>query len=334
MTTNRNLAGRTAIRRVVAGVDGSESSMHAAVWAAREAKARGVPLTLAHALHLPHAAVALLGPDDYAERWQAVGDGLVRTIAAQIRELHPRLIVATDISPFSAIDRLAELSTQDVLVVTGTRGHGGFTGMLLGSVGRTLAARAQGPLIVVCGPEPAEARGAVVLGVGPHPADSVVEYAFAAARRHGAPLHVVRAWAQPSSTPMADAGLPGSAAFGVAAPGVLTMPGAPAMTGVLTAQETETRDSEEAEAADAARAIEPVHARYPEVKVEITASVGDPVTALISADAEARLIVVGAHHRRGLFAVGAGHVVEGLLSHSPVPVAVIPAHSADDAHEG
>lgn len=332
MTTNRNQAGRTAIRRVVAGVDGSESSMHAALWAAREAMARGVPLTLAHALHLPHAAVALLGPDDYAERWQAVGDGLVRTVAAQIRELHPRLIVATDISPFSAIDRLAELSTQDVLVVTGTRGHGGFTGMLLGSVGRTLAARAEGPLIVVCGPGPEEARGAVVLGVGPHPAESVVEYAFAAARRHGAPLRVVRAWAQPSSTPMADAGLPGSAAFGVAATGVLTMPGAPATTGVLAAPET--LDSEEAEAADTARAIEPVHARYPEVKVEITASVGDPVSALTRAGAEARLIVVGAHRRRGLFALGAGHVVEGLLSHSPVPVAVIPSRSADAQDDG
>ena len=326
MTTNRNQAGRTAIRRVIAGVDGSQSAMHAALWAAREAESRGVPLTLAHALHLPHAAVTLLGPDNYAERWQAVGDGLVRSVAARIRELHPRLIVATDISPFSAIDRLAELSTQDVLVVTGTRGHGGFTGMLLGSVSRTLAARAEGPLIVVCGPEPEEARGAVVLGVGPRPAESVVEYAFAAARRHGAPLRVVRAWAQPASTPLADVGLPGSAAFGVAAPGVLTMPGAPAMTGVLAAPKT--LDSDDGEAADAALAIEPVHARYPEVKVEVTAAVGDPVSALTDAGAQARLIVVGAHRRRGLFAIGAGHVVEGLLSHSPVPVAVIPAHPA------
>jgi nucleotide-binding universal stress UspA family protein len=131
---------------------------------------------------------------------------------------------------------------------------------------------------------------------------------------------------------MADAGLPGSAAFGVATPGVLTMPGAPATTGVLAPPETQ--DGEEAAAADAARAIEPVHARYPEVKVEITASVGDPVLALTGAGAEARLIVVGAHRRRGLFAVGAGHVVEGLLSHSPVPVAVIPAHSADADDDG
>ena len=56
MTTNGfGLGDRPAIRRVVAGVDGSDSALHAALWAAREAWSLDVPLLLTHALHLPDA---------------------------------------------------------------------------------------------------------------------------------------------------------------------------------------------------------------------------------------------------------------------------------------
>jgi nucleotide-binding universal stress UspA family protein len=52
---------------------------------------------------------------------------------------------------------------------------------------------------------------------------------------------------------------------------------------------------------------------------------------LSEAAADARLVVVGAHRRRTLFSVGAGHVVDGLLAHCPTPVAVIPVVAADCA---
>jgi nucleotide-binding universal stress UspA family protein len=305
MTTDGNQAG---IRHIVAGVDGSDSALHAALWAAREAERRGVPLTLQHAVNLPGAAVAPLEPDDFAERQQAAGGELVDAVIAQILELHPDLAVDAELSPLSPTQRLAELSADDVLVVTGTRGHGGFTGMLLGSVSRALAVHANGPLVVVRGPEPEKAGGAVVLGVGLDPAESAVEYAFAAARRYGTTLRVVRAWMPP--VPVVGVGMPGSAAFGLGEPAAMLTPGA--------------QDSDKEEAADAARAIEPVRNRYPEVAVEITASAGNAVPTLVDAAADACLVVVGAHRHRGPLAVGAGYVVEGLLSHSPSPVAVIP----------
>ena len=318
MTTNESQPSRTTripIQRVFAGVDGSDGSVHAALWAAREAESLGVPLTLEHALHLPEAAVAPLEPVDFPDRRQEAGDELLTTLATAIRERHPGLTVETEISPIAPTHRLAELSAPDVLIVTGTRGHGGFAGMLLGSVSRALATHADGPLVVVRGPEPEEANGAVLLGVGLSPDESAIEYAFAAASRYGAPLRVLRAWSPPMPMPLAGVGMPGTAAYGLAGPDALAVPG--------------MEDSDKDEAADAAGAIETVRARYPEVKVEISAAMGNPVSVLTDAADEAQLVVVGARHHRGPFSVGAGYVVEGLLSHSPVPVAVIPVHAAE-----
>ena len=301
------------IVRIVAGVDGSDSALHAALWAAREAECRGgLPLILAHAMHLPEAEVAVLEPDDLAERQQAAGAALVEAVAARVRRHHPGLDVRGEVRPQSPARGLLDASADDVLVVTGTRGHGGFTGMLLGSVSRALAAHADGPLVVVRGAEPEEATGAVVLGVGTDPDESVVAYAFAAARRYGTDLHAVRAWMPP--LPVAGVGLPGGVAFGLGDPAALSPP------------EPDVRDA--AEAAAAARAVAHVQSQYPDVKVEVGAAMGNVVPVLAEAAAGARLVVGGAHRHRGLFAVGAGHVTEGLLSHSPAPVAVIPVSTA------
>jgi nucleotide-binding universal stress UspA family protein len=297
----------SGVRRVVSGVDGSESALHAALWAAREAEALGVPLTLVYAVHLPEAPVAAYEPDDFAQKQAEAGRRALAATTARIRQAHPGLTIESEITPLSPIHRLAELSAHDVLLVTGTRGHGGFAGMLLGSVSRALAAHGNGPLVVVRGPAPEEASGPVLLGLGPNPAESAVEYAFAAAQRYEVPLRVLRAW-MPQLP--ATSGLPGTLGLGLGAPGAGYPEG--------------LQDSGSAEAADAGKAVESVRARYPEVKVEIAASMSNPVTALTEAGADARLIVVAAHRHHRPFAIGAGYVVEGLLAHSPVPVAVIP----------
>jgi nucleotide-binding universal stress UspA family protein len=300
----------SSIRRVVAGVDGSDSAMHAAMWAAREARSLNVPLLLMHALHLPDVAVPPIEPADYAERQQRAGSQLVTEVAAKISGSYPGLAVEAETSLQSPVHRLVELSAEDVMIVTATRGHGGFVGMLLGSVSRSLATHAKGPLVVVRGPAPEQATGPVVLGVGMTPNESAIEFAFAAARRYGSPLRVVRAWVPPM--PAAGLGLPGAAALGMAGgPGALTEPPA-------------AGDSDESEAQDAARIIEPVRARYRDVQTEIVARVGNAVPVLDEECSNTRLIVVGAHRKRGPLSVGAGYVVDGLLAHSPVPIAVIP----------
>ncbi|MBR7828031.1 universal stress protein [Actinospica sp. MGRD01-02] len=310
-------AGATghAIRRIIAGVDGSDSAMHAALWAAREARCRGVPLLLTHALHMPEVAVPPIEPADYAQKQQRAGSKLVTETAAKVSTQFPDVVVEAETSLLSPVHRLSDVSAPDQLVVTGTRGHGGFVGMLIGSVSRALAMHARGPIVVVRGPEPEHANGPVVLGVGLDPNDSAIEFAFEAARCYGAPLRVVRAWVPPM--PVAGLGLPGAAAMGMAGgPGALPTP-------------STMEDSDEQEADDAMRAVEPFRRRYPDVQTEIVAHIGNAVPVLTGQCAATRLIVVGAHRRHGPFAVGAGYVVEGLLAHSPVPVAVVPVCASD-----
>lgn len=310
MTTN------TPTRRIIVGVDPSANAARAAEWAAQEAASRGgVPLHLVHGLNRPHGT-SLVDPADSVRNVHEVAADLLARVAAGLRARYPNLTVTTEVSELGGAEALVGLSRQAALAVTGTRGHGGFAGMLLGSVSRALATHADGPLVVVRGPEPEQANGAVVLGVGPNPAASAVEFAFAAARRYGAPLRVLRAWMPPM--PMAGFGMPGGTGLG--GPGILSTP--------------ESFDSDTEEAADATRAIEPVSARYPEVKVEVGAAMGNAVPVLTEAGADARLIVVGAHRHRGPFSVGAGYVVEGLLAHSPVPVAVIPVRAGRDEADG
>lgn len=76
--------------------------------------------------------------------------------------------------------------------------------------------------------------------------------------------------------------------------------------------------------AGAAEAVKALHAEHRAVEVELAAPQGNTVPALVDAADGARLLVVGAHRRRGPLAVGAGYVVDGVLAHSATPVAVVP----------
>jgi nucleotide-binding universal stress UspA family protein len=323
-------SGQAGVARVVVGVDGSDSALHAVRWAAREAHARGVPLTVVHALHLPDAAVAPLEPVDFAERQEAAGRDLLASAAALIGTAYPELKVVTESTPGSPVHRLIELSAPDTLVVTGTRGHGGFVGMLLGSVSRALAGHAEGPLAVVRGSDSEHpvgdsaggsaadqsAIGPVVLGVGPEAAEPAIEFAFDTARRYGASVRVVRAWWP--VTPLMGAPMAGGVLEpGFAAPGVVSV--------------ADAQDGGEREATWAKDAIDPVRALYPDVAVQIRAVAGNPVPVLTEASQDASLVVLGAHRRRLLFSIGAGYVVEGLLSHCPAPVAVVPMRAVDES---
>ena len=303
------VGGPGGVTRVVAGVDGSVCALDAVRWAAAEAAARAVPLTLVYALHLPEAAVAPLEPDDLAERQQQAGTALLGSAAELVADAYPELKIETGITPHAPARGLLEFSTPDTLMVTGTRGHGGFVGMLLGSVSRALAAHAEGPLTVVRGSEPA-ADGPVVLGVGSEEAEPAIEFAFDTARRHGTGVRIVRAWWP--IPPLGGLAMPEGVGPALATPGVI---------GAMQPQVTD-----EEEAAWARQIVAGASARYPDVEVEFQVAAGNPVQVLCEAAAGARLVVVGAHHRR-LLSVGAGYVVEGLLSHCPVPVAVIPGRA-------
>lgn len=278
---------------VVVGVDPSENAMRAAEWAAAEAVVREAPLLLVHALHVPD--VSVLEPSEYARQALADGDVLVNRIAAAVRDRVPGVSLRTEVSYLSPAHVLTELSRSAALVVTGTRGHGGFAGLLVGSVSRRLAVHAHCPLVVVRGDQPAERLNEVVLGVEPGQDAAPIRYAFAAAARYGALLHAVRVWHTHA--------VYSSVGGGYCEDPSRTRSDAIAMVEAL---------------------LTPIAAAYPDVKVEISAGRGNTVPLLTEAARGTRLVVVGAHRDRGPLAVGAGYVVDGLLAHCPTPVAVVP----------
>lgn len=282
-----------ASERIVAGVDGSENAVRAAEWAAREATVRGAPLLLLHAYKTPDAYV--LEPSDLASRMREEGEALLRHVSERLRAGFPDLRLTGEVSDLTPAHALTDLSEQAALVVTGTRGHGGFAGMMVGSTSRKLARHARCPLVVVHDGLAAETLDEVVLGVEPDQDDAPIRYAFAAASRYGAVLHAVRVW-RPHAMYSSVAG-------------------------GYCEDLTETRS---AEIESVRKLLEPVAGSYPDVKVEVSAGRGNTVPVLIEAARGTRLLVVGAHRHRGPLAIGAGYVVDGLLAHAATPVAVVP----------
>jgi nucleotide-binding universal stress UspA family protein len=296
-STDQSVSSGAAPLPVVVGIDGSANAENAAVWAAGEAERRGTRLVVVHAVSLQDTPSAPLDPYDRAVRRRAAARALLEQTAAALRSRFPGLEIETESSELAPARSLVERSGSAALTVTGTRGHGGFTGMLIGSVSRKLAAHAQCPLVVLRATQQPEADE-VVLGVGRKPAPTAVRFAFETARSLGAELVVVRAW------------------WPEAVYGALVAPGAMFVGELDTARESAMTGAEEA--------IAELREEFRDVKVRVSAVEGNPVSVLVHAARGARLLVVGGHRHRGRLSVGAGYVVEGVIAHSPTPVAVVP----------
>jgi nucleotide-binding universal stress UspA family protein len=161
--------------RVVVGIDGSPGAQAAAEFAVREARLRGARLVAVNALGLSDLARF----DPYSVHLHPKLEIVARaeeTVAAALRDLDTdgldvRVVVTTDEPARALIDQGA---FADLLVV-GSRGRGGFHGLVLGSVSLRCALHAQCPVTVVH-PEPvATPTGAVAArpptAGAPSPAD-------------------------------------------------------------------------------------------------------------------------------------------------------------------
>ncbi len=130
---------------VIVGVDGSEYSHAAVAWATDYAKQSGAVLELLIAWHWPPMyGYPMLIPSFDAE---GVARGLVEKAAAEV-SLPPERLRTTVLSGPPA-QRLVEASTRADLLVVGPRGHGSFSGLLLGSVGAHCVHHAHCPVVVV-----------------------------------------------------------------------------------------------------------------------------------------------------------------------------------------
>jgi len=138
---------------VVVGVDGSPESVAALVWAGRYAAATGAKVRAVHAWHYPTAA----GMPPQGTTPESVTAEVEQRIRDQITnamfEAHtdPALEVETKIVYAHPVEALVNESAGADLLVVGHRGHGAFSGMMVGSVSLHCVTHARCPVVVVRG---------------------------------------------------------------------------------------------------------------------------------------------------------------------------------------
>lgn len=266
---------------------------------------RGAPLQIQHAWLWPLFKVSL-GPAPGAPEsagLQAQADRVLAEAAAVASSVAPELVVETSLVTGEAASRLVEASRDAALLVLGHRGLGGFTGLLLGSVGISAASHAFSPVVVVRGR--ADAGGPVVVGVDGPSAQTppVVDLAFATARCMGAQVVAVYSYVlTPRHRGFADR---------VAETSGPVRDYRHHLLGV----EDDARRMVEEELAGA-------RARYPDVDVTVRLSESPPARELVTASGRARLVVVGARGSGGLAARVLGSTSHALIHHADCPVMV------------
>lgn len=133
--------------RIVVGTDGSPSSIAALRWAARQAELTGAALEVLMTWEWPVTfawSMVPNGNDPGGDCEKALDEVLV-----PIRASHPDLPIRANVIEGHPAPILIKASHGADLLVLGSRGHGAFTGMLLGSVSEHCVSNAHCPVLVV-----------------------------------------------------------------------------------------------------------------------------------------------------------------------------------------
>ena len=290
---------------IVAGTDGSEESLRAVEWAAREAVLRGSPLRIVSAEAAPPRMISRAGPTPAPApgEYETVSDVLAKNrdsalaaAAGRAAKVAPGLLIDADQLTGSPDQGLVDSGSGALMLVLGSRGVSEFKALVLGSVSRYVAGHAPCPVVVIRD-ETASAHGQVGVGVGDlDDCGDALDFAFEEASLRKASLIVVHAW----HTPPHD---------------------------ISRAGEAFTPPSSEAVQAQAARLLGEMlgtcRSRYPDVQVSQEVTHGHPGRALVGLSARADLVVIGRHAgAHGL--PGPGSVRHAVLHHAHGPVAVVP----------
>jgi nucleotide-binding universal stress UspA family protein len=143
MSIDNERGGTSGGSRIVVGVDGSPSSEQALRWAAEQARLTGQELHAVITWEFPVTYGALPVPDDvdWADESRAI---LEKTVANALPETEAPQVVHG--APARA---LLDVTEGADLLVVGCRGHGGFAGLLLGSVSQHVVTHTSCPVLVV-----------------------------------------------------------------------------------------------------------------------------------------------------------------------------------------
>ncbi|MEV0069265.1 MULTISPECIES: universal stress protein [unclassified Amycolatopsis] len=297
---------------LVVGVDGSESSLMAARWAARMARERRVGLRLVHAVDeipvtYPHAAPT------YEDAQRVVGERGERVLSrarAAVAEVAPELAAEAVLRPEQPASALRAESASAGMLILGSTGLHRLGRFVLGSVSVSLASHAECPVAFVR-PHVAEdappVDGPVVVGVDATPiGEDAIGVAFEEASWRRTPLVAVHCWKE---------GFLAS---------VFEESGSSADADAIEAQERELL----------AQRLAGWQAKYPDVQVERLVVKEKPADGLLDWADRAQLLVVGSRGRGGLAGLALGSTSQSLISYALCPVLVVrgnrPAASQDE----
>ena len=290
-----------AAKPIVAGTDGSEESLRAVDWAAREAVLRGAPLRIVSAASLLPRMISRAGPAGYDTVTDVLlkdRDRALASAAERAAKMAPGVLIDTDQLSGQPAQAITESGTGAQMLVLGSRGVGAFTAMVLGSVSRYAASHASCPVVVVRD-ETAVTHRQVGIGIGDldHCGGSLT-FAFEEASLRQASLLAIHAWHAPQ-TDISRAGDTFTAAGG---PHAFEAEAAQQLEGLLN----EWRE------------------KYPDVPVSQDVVHGHPGRALVGLSARADLVIIGRQTKHpGL--QGPGSVRHAVLNHAHGPVAVVPS---------
>ncbi|MFU8875823.1 universal stress protein [Micromonospora sp. SL4-19] len=280
---------------ILVGYDGSPDAMVALNWALDEAGRSGRPVRLAYVFEWltvagwvgPGVAPGIW-PDENARRQI---EDLVRKAAAKAAAERPGLTVQGEVFDGPPALVLQERSAEAEMLVLGSRGRGGFGGLLAGSTSVSVTAHAHCPVVVVREGQLATS-GPVVVGVdGSEPSLLALGFAVERAAQRDVPLRVLRVWGPPGDRWVAS--------------------------GFDREQATDT------ERAAVEEELTQWRKTFPDVPVEVRVTPGNPAELLVDASREAQLVVVGSRGRGGLRGMLLGSVSQQLIHHSHCPLAVV-----------
>ena len=292
---------------VVVAVDGSEASKNAVRWAANTALKRGIPLRIASSYTMPQFLYAegMVPPKELFEDLQAETLEKIEEGRAIAHEVAPELKIGHTVAEGSPIDMLLEMSQDVTMIVMGSRGMGGLSGMVMGSVSASVVSHAACPVVVVRennNVTEMNKYGPVVVGVdGSEVSQKATAYAFKEADARGAELIAVHTWMDMQ----VQASLAG-----------------------LSAAQAEWAEVEKEQAELLTERIASFQEEYPNVQVKKLIARDRPVRALTDASDGAQLLVVGSHGRGGFKGMLLGSTSRALLQSAPCPMMVVRPDSA------
>ncbi|MFG3193410.1 universal stress protein [Streptomyces omiyaensis] len=280
---------------VVAGVDGSEEALSAALWAAEEAFLRRSALFLVHATDTDALARYLFQAE--IEESRRTGREVLDHAAETVSAHHPEVTVLKELSARPPSEALRHAAALSGTIVVGHRGRGGFASLLLGSVGLRTAATASRPVIVVRGHAETAHPGVVLAGIRD---DHDLGCARAAAREallRGQPLRLLHVWR--TAWPRGERTAP--------------------RTGPCHQADDRVRVQ--------SRTTGLLREEFPDLKIE-TEGVKNPSVpgALVEASRDADLLVVGGRRAPDYLGPTLGRTTLALLQHAHCPVELVPRH--------